>query len=311
MSSDIEFGVMMNNIGDKSIINDSMYDEITELSQQLGYDIIHVSDHIVLPEDLNESEYPFSPEGEPPFDINSHIYDQFTALGYAASQLDTVKLGTNICIVPLRHPLTLLRQLTSVNSLNNSGIELGVGVGWSREEFEALGVPFEKRGKLLDEFFEILEIASEKPKFSFDGDYYSFQKVSCYPDLEGGIPTKVGGYSGATFRRIGQYADGWSAAWSRPEQIESSRERIMNAWTDFDRTGNPSISITRPIDLDPDTSRDTERPFVGDTDDIIKDIERYMDAGVTRVNIDYYDQTAEAIPETIERFGKEVLPSFN
>lgn len=115
MSSDIEFGVMLNNIGAESTINDELYDEIARTSQELEYDIIHVPDHIVLPEDLDESEYPFSPEGEPPFGIEDHIHDQFTVLAYVASQLDTVKLGTNICIAPLRHPLLLLRQMTSIN----------------------------------------------------------------------------------------------------------------------------------------------------------------------------------------------------
>jgi probable F420-dependent oxidoreductase len=310
MSSDIEFGVMANNIGTADTVNDELYDAIARTSQALEYDIIHVPDHIVLPEDLHESEYPFSPSGDAPFNIDDHIHDQFTVLAYLASQLDTVKLGTNICIAPLRHPLDLLRQVTSINSLNAAGIELGVGAGWSEEEYDALDVPFGERGQRLDEFLEIVDTASEDPKFSYNGEHYSFQTVSCYPDLGGGIPVMIGGYSGATFRRIAQFGDGWTAAWARPDEIASSRERIMNAWDDFDRKGDPDISITRPVDPNPDTSRDTSRPFVGDPAQMIEDIERYIDVGVTRINIDYYDRTAEAIPRTIERFGKEVLPSF-
>jgi probable F420-dependent oxidoreductase len=311
MSHEIEFGAMVNNIGDGSINNPDVFADLARLCERQEYDIVQVPDHIVLPADLNQSEYPFNPDGKPPFDINDHVYDQFSVLSYVSAHLQDVAVGTNICIVPLRHPLLLLRQITSVNAMNDAGLELGVGVGWSAEEYDALDIPFAERGQRLDEFLEILDMAAEQPEFSYDGDRYSFQTVSCYPDVVGGVPTYVGGYSGATFRRVGQFADGWTAAWARPEEIADARERIMNAWRDFERPGEPEIAVTRPVDLDAETARDTDRPFVGDADDVIEDVERYIEAGVTRINIDYYDRTSEAIPETIRAFGEQVLPSFS
>jgi probable F420-dependent oxidoreductase len=311
MSQRIEFGAMVNNIGTGDVTKPDVFAELGRQCEDLGYDIVQVPDHIVLPEDVDESEYPFNPAGEPPFDISDHIYEQFSVLSYLSASLSEVALGTNICIVPLRHPLLLLRQITSVNAMNDAGLELGVGVGWSAEEYEALDVAFDERGRRLDEFLDVLSVASENAEFSFDGDHISFQTVSCYPELDGGIPVHVGGYSGATFRRVGQFGDGWTAAWARPDEIERARSRIMNAWTDFDREGMPEISVTRPVDIAEDTHRDTERPLVGDADAIIEDIQRYMDAGVTRINIDYYDRTSTAVPQTIEEFGTKVLPSFD
>jgi len=310
MSSEIEFGAMLNNMGRPDVVNPDCYEEVARLGEDLEYDILQVPDHIVLPEDFDESEYPFNSEGKPPFDIEDHVYDQYTVLSYLSGLVSDVKVGTNVSIVPIRHPLLLLRLLTSVNSLSDRGLELGVGAGWSREEYEALDVPFDERGGRLDEFFEILEIAAENPEFSYDGKHFSFQTVSLYPTLEDGIPTYMGGYSGATFRRVGQFADGWTAAWARPEEIASSRERIMNAWTDFDRDGEPKISLTRPVDVAGDTARDTDRPLVGDPDSIIEDVQRYVDAGVTRINIDYFDRTREDVARTVRVFGEEVIPSF-
>ena len=146
----------------------------------LGFDLLMISDHIVVTPDVAE-QYP------PPF------YEPFTTLAWLAGLTGTIRLGTTVLIVPYRHPLLIARMAANLNELSGGRLVLGVGVGWAVQEFDALGVPFRQRGKLTDDYLRTIRVAWEN-----DEDYRG-----------GRIPIWVGGNSDAGLRRAVRLGDAW------------------------------------------------------------------------------------------------------
>jgi alkanesulfonate monooxygenase SsuD/methylene tetrahydromethanopterin reductase-like flavin-dependent oxidoreductase (luciferase family) len=175
-------------------------------------------------------------------------------------------------------------------------------------EFEVLDVPFEERGNRTDEFLELFEQLREDGSLSFAGPYHSFQETGFHPIPERGRPKMwIGGRSGAAFRRIGQFGDGWTIFWDRSADIATARKRIMRAWEDFDCAGIPEIALTRPIRLGSASDLNTSRPFVGEPASVLEDIDTYADAGVTRIVLDFFTTDIDAQLDQIQQFGDEII----
>ena len=146
----------------------------------LGFDLLMVSDHIAVTPDVAE-QYP------------APFYEPFTTLAWLAGITGRIQLGTTVLIVPYRHPLLIARMAANLNELSGGRLVLGVGVGWAVQEFEALGVPFQQRGKLTDAYLRTLRAAWEN-----NDDYRG-----------GRIPIWVGGNSDAGLRRAVRLGDAW------------------------------------------------------------------------------------------------------
>jgi len=301
MNSDIEFGVLLPTMGHHA--SPRAIRRLATTAEECGFDAVWAGDHITFPADIPD-EYPFSPSGESPFHISQDAYDVFTVLSYLAGITNTVDIGSNTCIVPYRHPVALARNALSVEALSDGRFDFGVGSGWLRTEFEVLDVPFEERGSRTDEFLSLFDRIRKAGELSFDGPHHSFQETGFRPTPEPGRPKIwIGGRSGAAFRRVGQFGDGWTIFWDRPADIAAARERILDAWTDFDREGEPEIALTRAIHVGSDHDLDASRPLIGDSATVAADIESYLDAGVTRIVIDFYTTDIEAQLEQVRRFA--------
>ena len=146
----------------------------------LGYDLLMVSDHVAVTPDVAE-QYP------------APFYEPFTTLSWLAGITDRVRLGTTVLVAPYRHPLLIARMAANLNQLSGGRLVLGVGVGWAKQEYEALGVEFGQRGKLTDETLQAIRTAWED-----DADYRS-----------GDIPVWVGGMSDAALRRAVRHGQAW------------------------------------------------------------------------------------------------------
>jgi alkanesulfonate monooxygenase SsuD/methylene tetrahydromethanopterin reductase-like flavin-dependent oxidoreductase (luciferase family) len=146
----------------------------------LGFDLLMISDHIVVTPDVAE-QYP------------APFYEPFTTLAWLAGITTRIQLGTTVLIVPYRHPLLIARMAANLNDLSGGRLVLGVGAGWAVQEFGALGVPFEQRGKLTDYYLRAVRAAWEN-----DQDYHA-----------GPIPIWVGGNSDAGLRRAVRLGDAW------------------------------------------------------------------------------------------------------
>lgn len=308
MSSDVEFGVMLSTFGEHA--SPEAFRRIATTAEEVGFDAVWAGDHVSFPEEIPDT-YPFSPSGEPPFHVSQDTYDVFGVLAHLASITDAIDLGTNTCIVPYRHPVVLARNALTVEALSDGRLDFGVAPGWMETEFEVLDVPFEERGGRTDEFLELFTSACEEGELAFDGPYHSFQKTGFHPVPDEGRPKIwVGGRSGAAFRRVGQFGDGWTIFWDRPNDVASARSRIANAWSDFERDGDPEIAVVRATEVGSDPSRDPSKPLVGEAEAVAADVEEYVEAGTTRIVIDFYTTDVDEQVEQVRRFADGVIDAF-
>jgi probable F420-dependent oxidoreductase len=306
----VEFTVMLSTFGDHA--SPEAFRRLAREAENQEFDAVWAGDHVVFPEDV-PAEYPFSRDGTPPpsFHVDSEAYDVFTILSHLAAITDEVDLGINTCIVPYRNPVVLTKMAFSLEALSDGRLDMGVAPGWLRTEFEALGVPFEERGTRTDEFLEIFDTARKDGRFAFDGPHHSFDEAGFYPTPEAGRPKMwIGGVSGASFRRVGQYGDGWTTVWDRPDGVREGHDRAMNAWRDFEREGEPEIALMRAVHCGSDTDLDTSRPLIGEPENVIEDLREYEEAGLTRLTMDFFTTDIDEQVEQVRRFGEEVVPAF-
>jgi probable F420-dependent oxidoreductase len=158
------------------------------------------------------------------------ILDPLTVLSFVAGVTQRVRLGTNVLIVPYRHPLILANEAASLDVLSGGRFILGVGVGWNEEEFSALGISARERGHRTDEALEAMGRLWAGGPATYEGRYYSFAgaTLGTSPETEGGLPILVGGYSDAALRRALRFGEKWGGFMDSPERIREVRERLKS-----------------------------------------------------------------------------------
>jgi probable F420-dependent oxidoreductase len=179
-------------------------------AEEVGVDSLWTVEHVVVPVGY-ESPYPYSPTGKMPggredFDVP----DPLIWLSFVAAHTKTIKLGTGILILPQRNALVIAKEVATLDAMSGGRVLLGVGVGWLREEFDALGESFGDRGRRLDEQMEVLrELWTGSPS-EFQGTYTNFGPLYSRPrPAQGSVPLVIGGHSEAAARRAGRYGNGF------------------------------------------------------------------------------------------------------
>lgn len=297
MGSDVDFGLFLPRWSSRA--SPEAWKRIARAAEESGFDYVGRGDHVAFPPHEGSSWGPAT-----------NAYDVFTVLSFVAGVTSEVRIGTNICVVPYRHPIHLAKLALSLDALSEGRFEFGVAVGWLEEEFEALDVPFEERGSRTDEFLDLFERICEEEVVSFDGSHHRFEEVGFHPRpvQSGGPPVLVGGRSGPAFRRAAQFGEGWLVT-DVPDGIREGRERLLRAWDDFDREGEPAIAAGQGAYVG---DADGDGPLVGPADAVIEGVEAYVDAGAARIDVKFDDATdsLEEHVEQVERFGGDVAASF-
>jgi probable F420-dependent oxidoreductase len=184
-------------------------------ADRAGIDRIVVSDHVVFGERLDEYGRPEiggSKGGRQPTGPDGHWLEPLTLLSVIAGQTQRVRLGTNILIAALRRPVVLSKMLATLDVLSHGRVDLGVGVGWQKEEYDAAGLTFAGRGKLLDHSLSVLRTVWTEPRASFHDELLGFDAIHSMPKPRqpGGIPIWVAGTANAMVaRRIARFGNGW------------------------------------------------------------------------------------------------------
>ena len=178
--------------------------ELLQAAEEAGFESAWTVEHTVVPEGY-ESAYPYSPDGKMAGGrTDIPLPDPLIWLSFAAAATSTIKLGTAILILPQHNPVIVAKQVATLDHLSGGRALLGVGVGWLREEFEALGVPFEDRGARMDEYIAVMRELWTAERPSFDGAFVRFDGAQCRPrPVNGTVPIIVGGHSKAAARRAG------------------------------------------------------------------------------------------------------------
>ncbi|MEX2246995.1 MAG: LLM class F420-dependent oxidoreductase [Dehalococcoidia bacterium] len=177
-----------------------------------GFDGLWVFDHVVLQKE-QQSKYPYSPDGSLGFPPTLDFLEPLTLLTYLAGVTSRVRLGTSVLVLPMRQPVLHAKIMATIDALSGGRFVLGAGVGWWKQEFEVLSVPFERRGKRMDECLQLLRALWTEDFVRFKGEFYECVDWTCNPKpaRPGGIPVWLGGESRGQLQRIGKYADGWLA----------------------------------------------------------------------------------------------------
>lgn len=182
---------------------------VAQAAEAAGFESIWTVEHTVVPAGYR-STYPYSPEGRMPGPEDSDFPDPLIWLTFVAAHTSKVRLGTGILILPQRNPVVLAKEVATLDRLSGGRVELGIGVGWLEEEFDAIGVPFSGRGERTDDHVAALRALWTQDRASHSGPFTSFEDVICRPQpTQAAVPIVVGGHSEAAARRAGRLGDGF------------------------------------------------------------------------------------------------------
>lgn len=263
--------------------------QMARAAEAAGVESLWTYEHIVVPAGY-QSKYPYSPTGRMGLNPDQSMTDPLSWLTFVAAATNTIKLATGILILPEHNPVQLAKRAATIDRLSRGRLVLGVGVGWMKEEFEALGVPFERRGARANEYIDAMRKLWTEDEPSFDGEFVSYERAACNPKPvgEGGVEIVVGGHGPQAARRAGRRGDGFfppSTSLSEMSQLlETMRQTAEEAGRDPD-----SIEITARADsLDP------------------AHIASYREAGVSRVVIPVPTYVPQEIEEAFAGLGEEI-----
>ena len=191
---------------------------------------IWVGEHVVTFEQY-ASSYPYAEGGKIPIPPGSGLLEPFTTLAFLAAVTTSVRLGTAMCLLPQRNPVYCAKEVATVDWLSAGRVDFGVGVGWLREEFEALEVPWERRGERTDDYLEVLRALWCDDPSSFSGTHYTLPPCTFYPKplQDPHPPIHIGGESRAAMRRTARVGQGWHTFNRTPAEVPDAVVRLEAA----------------------------------------------------------------------------------
>ena len=181
-----------------------------EEAERCGFSTLWAAEHVVL-FDRQQSKYPYAESGEFPLSGDADWLDPFITLTFAAAVTKTIRLATGICLVPEHNPVVLAKEVASLDRLSGGRFALGVGIGWSADEFAALGIPFERRAQRTREYIEVMRRLWSDDATSFHGEFVNFNAAKSFPKpVRGGkLPIIFGGESAPALKRSADVGNGW------------------------------------------------------------------------------------------------------
>jgi len=192
-----------------------------------GVNAVWVGEHVVTFGEY-ASRYPYSDDGRLPLPAETGLLEPFTTLAFLAAQTSRVRLGTAMCLLPQRNPVYTAKEVATLDWLSKGRVDLGVGVGWLREEFAALEVPWERRGERTDDYLAVLKSLWCEDPSSFSGAFYTLAPCSQYPKpvQQPHPPIHIGGESEAALRRTARVGRGWHSFNRVPADVAAPLARL-------------------------------------------------------------------------------------
>jgi probable F420-dependent oxidoreductase len=250
---------------------------IAQHAERLGYATLLAGEHVVM-FDTYQSKYPYSESGEVLLPRDTDLLDPIVALSYAAALTSTIRLVTGISLIAEHNPVVLAKQIASLDYLSGGRFALGVGIGWSEEEFSAVGVPFARRAARTREYLEAMRSLWREERASFAGEFVRFDgaRMNPKPIARDQLLVYFGGESMPALRRVAKYGTGWLGSNLSPAQAGEKIALLRQMFTSNGRNPNQLRVMMMPgvAHFSPDH------------------LGRYRDAGVDEVVI-LVNQTAQ------------------
>lgn len=255
----------------ESMIDPSMYAPLVQAAEQAGFDSFVVPDSICYPEDA-DSRYPYNADGTREFLDGKPFIEPFSLIPALAAVTETIRFTTFVVKLPIRNPVIVAKQATSVGVITGGRFGFGVGTSPWQEDYAVTGVPWARRGARMDECIEIINGLQSGEYFGYDGEFYSFDPIKLCPVPEPRVPILVGGHSTMALERAARLGDGWMHGGGDAEELARMMDVIRARRAELGRADQPfevhAISI------------DAYSP---------EGIERLAGAGVTDVIVGFRD----------------------
>lgn len=278
--------------------------------EELGYDSVWVWDHMLL--------------GVEP---NFPIIDSLTVLTGIAARTKRIKMGTGILVLPLRNAVALAKQLSSMDQLSGGRLIMGMASGWYKREFDALGVPFEKRGKIMDENLEILRRLWTEERVSGEYMRYNLSKAVMYPKpAQARLPILIGGYVDPVLKRAALKGDGWLTYFYRAADFKKSWDKIVAFAKEGGKDPSTLLNASQlPImigksrqaveadmldwlnkewDFPANSDCSRESAIMGSVDECVAQLKEHIAVGVQKIIFVPYKYQ----PEQVEMIAREIIP---
>ncbi|MFG2040608.1 LLM class F420-dependent oxidoreductase [Dactylosporangium sp. NPDC048998] len=281
---ELKLGVMPSNGG----ADPATIARFVRLLEDLGCESVWAVEHVVVPDEY-DSSYPYDPSGRMSLGPHDDIPDPLHWLTFAAAHTTTLRLGTAMLILPEHNPVDLAKRLATVDVLSGGRLLAGIGVGWLREEYDALGVPFAERGARADEYLEAMHALWTGAPARYEGRFVSFGPVHSRPrPVRGTVPIVVGGHSRAAVRRAARFGAGWYPLGVRGDAFAELRAALRDE--------------CRAVGRDPDDVEVTMRA-PGNRGEL----ETLRSLGVARVVIRADPNDPVGVRDKVRRYQREVL----
>lgn len=238
--------------------------EFAAAAEECGLDSIWTVEHVVVAENY-EPLYPYSPDGKMPGgDLGVPMTDPLETLAFVAAASSTLKLGTAMVVAPLHSPVVLAKRAATLDRQSGGRVLLGLGIGWQKEEYAAIGVPFEERGARLDDCIGAMRSLWTESPATFHGKHVSFDKQFCLPQPERSIPIVLGGNSAPAVRRAAKVGDGWFPYTISAEDFARGADKIREIGAAAGRSENAVEMTIWPgsFDFMREFEADYVRPYV-------------------------------------------------
>ena len=292
---------------------------LAEEGEALGFDVLTVSDHIVIPTDIH-AKYPYSESGEFPKGARANWYEQLTTAAWLAAKTSKIRILTSVMVVPHRQAVLTAKILATIDVLSGGRLTVGCGAGWMKEEFEAVGAPpFEARGAVTDEYLQAFRELWTKEKPSFQGKYVSFSDVVFEPKpVQKPLPLWVGGESAPALRRAARHGDGWYPLGSNPQfpmdtlaRYRAGAERVKQLAAEAGRDPADVALAYRSHwfgeTKQGKTDEGERRLLTGSIQQAIDDLGAMRQLGVSCVTTSLVGSELEASLDNLRRFRADVL----
>jgi probable F420-dependent oxidoreductase len=258
-------------------------------AEKVGVESLWTVEHVVIPQGY-QSPYPYSKDGKIPGGEDVPIPDPLIPLGFVAALTKKIKLATGVVILPQRHPVYVAKEVATIDLLSGGRMILGIGSGWLKEEFDALGLDFHHRGARTDESIRALRALWKEGPSSFHGKHFNFGPALSYPKpaQRDGIPIHIGGHSPAAARRAGRLGDGFFPALGEIPKLKELFDLMREEAAKHGRNADAiELSSMGRANLD---------AFKG-----------LRDIGISRVVIPPPGNDKEKLSAGLEKLGNEVI----
>ena len=263
-----------------------------ETAEAAGFASIWVGEHVVFLDDYT-SQYPYAVDGRISLPPENGMLELFTTLTYLAAATERIRVGTAVCLVPQRNPVYTAKSVATADWLSGGRVDFGVGIGWLREEFATLDVPFEARAARTREYLAVMRSCWRDDVSSYDGEHYTLPPCRMYPKpvQQPNPPVYFGGETDAALRRVATLGDGWHGFNHLPNSAGASIGRLERFLAEEGRSRG-DVDVTVGSYLQP------VQP---------SHLPAYRDVGVDQLVLSAFAADPSGIRSTIAKLGDEYV----